>query len=593
MGNLFLKVRDVLPSPERRQAIWLLGMMTVVALLETVGVASVVPFIIVVSNPQVLHQDGWLGTLYASTGIEGEHRFLVLLGASVFVILLVSNAFKALTTWLINRYTQLTAHVVSTRLISAYLAQPYDYFLTRHTAELGKNVLAEVKQVVNGVLQPGMTVLARIVVAIFLFALLLVSDPILAISVATILGGAFGLLYGATRLHLSRTGLERFKMNRERFHIAAEAFSGVKEVKLRGLEATYASQFALPSLRFAQLQAANQTLAQVPRYGLEVIAFGGILLVILYLLTVRQKLEDLLPLIALYVFAGYRLLPTFQEIFASLAKMRFAQPALEHLHCDIIAKSAVARPSPRPTVPLSFSVGIELKHVSYRYPAGKRPVLHDICLEIRKGQRVGFIGPTGSGKSTVVDLILGLLRPTTGEVLIDGQALQSETTIRRWQRRIGYVPQHIYLADDTVAANIAFGEPTQTVDLTMVERAARMAQLHDFIQNDLPQGYDTPVGERGIRLSGGQRQRLGVARALYGDPAVLVLDEATSALDHKTEAALIETLDELDSNCTVIMIAHRLSTVRQCNILFQFESGRLVASGPHAELLDAQELAHG
>jgi ABC-type bacteriocin/lantibiotic exporter with double-glycine peptidase domain len=565
-------------------------MITAVALLEAVGVASIFPFMMVVSNPEVLRQDGWLASVYTATGIGSENRFLMLLGAAVFIVLLVSNVLKALRAWLINSYTQLTAHVLSTRLVGAYLAQPYDYFLTRHSAELGKNVLAEVQQAVLGVIQPGMTVLAHCVVAVFLSALLLISDPILALSVVAALGGAYGLLYSATRLYLSRIGQERLKANREQYHVAAEAFSAVKEVKLRGLEAAYATRFARPSMRYARLQAANQTLAQVPRYGLEVIAFGGILLLVLYLLAVRQKLEDALPLIALYAFAGYRMLPIVQEIYASLAKIRYSQPALDLLHRDFTEKNApVGRPAPRS--PLPFSATIELNRVTYRYPSGDRPVLHDISVKIRKGTRVGFIGPTGSGKSTVVDLILGLLRPTAGDILIDGHALQSGETVRRWQCQIGYVPQHIFLADDTIIANIAFGQPAEAVNRGAVERAAVLAQLHEFIVGELPQGYDTPVGERGIRLSGGQRQRLGLARALYGDPAVLVFDEATSALDTDTEDAVMQAIYGLDREFTVIMIAHRLSTVRGCDVLFKLDTGRVVGSGSYEALLGRNAVA--
>jgi ABC-type bacteriocin/lantibiotic exporter with double-glycine peptidase domain len=247
----------------------------------------------------------------------------------------------------------------------------------------------------------------------------------------------------------------------------------------------------------------------------------------------------------------------------------------------------------RPPAALPFKHAIRLMNVNYRYPAGDRPVLQNIELEIPRGARVAFIGPTGAGKSTVVDLILGLLQPTTGTILVDDQPLQSVDVIRRWQRQIGYVPQHIFLADDTIAANIAFGRSPEEVDHAAVRRAARMAQLHEFIANELPQGYDTKVGERGIRLSGGQRQRLGLARALYGDPSVLVLDEATSALDMTTEDTVMEALDGLDENHTVILIAHRLSTVRNCDILYKLEQGCLVASGSHDEVLSVREIAHG
>ncbi len=580
MRAIVTKVRDILPRAQRRQAVWLFGMMIVMALLETVGVISVVPFIMVVANPDVLHGEGWLARTYAASGLGSETRFLFLLGLGMLGVLVIGNGFKALTTWRMLRFTHTTGHVLSVRLLRAYLAQGYDYFLSRHTAELGKNVLSEVNQVVTGIIQPGMTVVARAVVGAFLAGLLVVADPVLALSVTLVLGGAYGLLYATTRLYLRRIGIARFQANRERFRITSEGFGGIKEVKLRGLEEAYTERFAQQSRRFALFQAANATLAQLPRYGLEVIAFGGILLIVLYLLAVHEEVGKALPLIALYAFAGYRMLPVVQEIFAGVARVRFAQPALDLLHTDMMDKGAAA-PAPRPADPLPFVDAIRLRNVGYRYPAGDRPVVSGVTLDIPRGFRVGIVGPTGSGKSTLVDVVLGLLQPTEGRVLIDDQPLETAETIRRWQRGIGYVPQHIFLADDTVAANIAFGQPMDAVDPAQVERAARMAQLHAFIVSELPKGYDTPVGERGIRLSGGQRQRLGLARALYARPAVLVLDEATSALDTDTESAVMHAFDGLDRDCTVIMIAHRLTTVQRCDVLIRLEQGRIAATGSY------------
>lgn len=585
MRDTFIKIMDILPASQKRQVGWLLAMSTLTALLETAGVVSIVPFMMVVSNPQILHQNGWLSHLYAASGVDHENYFLFLLGAITFTILVAGNGFKALNSWLINRFTFRTGHEISMRLIRSYLAQPYEYFLTHHSAELGKNILAEVQQVTGGVLRPGMTALTRLVIAVFLATLLLLADPLLALTVVIVLGGGYGVIYGATRVYLARSGQERVAVNRERYHVTAEAFAGAKEMKLKGLENAYAARFEKPSLRFARIQSVNQALSELPRYGLEVIAFGGILIIVLYLLVVHEGLGNALPMIALYAFAGYRMLPTLQEVFAGFAKMRFGKPALDLLHKDMMGKAGAVPPPAQPVEPLPFLDCIHLDRVNYGYPSGDRSVLHDVSIEIRRGMRVAFIGPTGSGKSTIVDLILGLLLPSSGWVIVDGTPLRDPSTIRRWQRQIGYVPQHIFLADDTISANIAFGQAPGTADSTAVEKAARMAQLHDFIVSELPQGYDTKIGERGVRLSGGQRQRLGLARALYGDPQVLVLDEATSALDNDTEAAVMDALGGLGSDKTIIMIAHRLSTVRRCDVLFKLKSGRIVASGTHEEIL--------
>lgn len=587
MRDTITKVRDILPPSQRRYAVWLLIMSAVSALLEAAGVVSIVPFMMVASNPEILHQNNWLGQLYQVSGFSSDNHFLFLLGAITFVVLVAGNAFKALTSWLINRFTHLSGHEISMRLNRAYLAQPYEYFLTHHSADLGKNVLAEVQQVTSGVLRPGMTAITRLVAALCIAALLLATNPLIALVVVAVLGGAYGAIYGGTRLYLSRIGQERYSANRERFHVMSEAFAAVKDLKLKGSESAYAARYERPSLRFAQLQSANQSLSELPRYGLEVVAFGGILLIVLYLLIAHDGLGNALPIIALYAFAGYRMLPTLQEVFAGFAKMRFNKPALDRLHKDLMEKVPDLSSKDRPVDPLPFSKRILLDRIDYSYPSGNGPVLQNLSIEIPHGSRVAFIGQTGAGKSTIVDLILGLLIPTSRSVVVDETPLRDPETIRRWQRQIGYVPQHIFLADDTIAANIAFGVAPDAVDRASVEKAARIAQLHDYIVGELPEGYETRIGERGVRLSGGQRQRLGLARALYGDPAVLVLDEATSALDNETEALVIKALDGLGRDKTVIMIAHRLSTVSGCDILFRLEQGRVVASGTYDEVLGA------
>jgi ABC-type bacteriocin/lantibiotic exporter with double-glycine peptidase domain len=591
MLETFNKIRDILPRRQRHEAVALFAVMTLAGLIEAASVASIIPFMAVIANPGILHQAGVLGRMYAWTGSTDDAQFLFLLGLVLFVVLIVGNAVKALTTWLIQQYTFFTGHVLARSLVGAYLAQPYSYFLSRHTAELGKNVLAEVQQVVVGVIQPGLTLLARCVVAVLMLSLIVVADPMLALGAIAVLGGGYGILYVASRRYLSRIARERVEANRARYHVTVEAFAAIKEIKLRGLEQAYLARFAEPSRKLAQSIAASQALSQLPRYGLESIAFGGVLATILYLLHTRGGLVGALPMISLFAFAGYRMLPTLQEIFSSLASMRFAKPALSLLHRDLTDKRGA--PTVRaPLKPLPFGKELQLDRVSFRYPTGDRDVLHNVSLTISRGDRIGFVGPTGSGKSTIIDLILGLLSPTSGQVLVDGQLLKAQHNISRWQSQIGYVPQQIFLADDTIAANIAFGALENRVDSTLVERAARMAQLHDFIVNELPAGYATPVGERGVRLSGGQRQRLGLARSLYGNPAVLVLDEATSALDSATEDEVITALDGIGRECTIIMIAHRVSTLRHCDILVKIESGRIAAVGSYADVVGAKTVAN-
>ncbi|KAA5597164.1 ABC transporter ATP-binding protein [Blastochloris sulfoviridis] len=574
---IFRRVWEILEPWQRRRALGVSVLITLTALVETLSVVSIVPFISLVANPAALSKGGLLGTAYAMSGVTSERSFLLLVGFAVLAVLVLGNAFKTFTAWRIALFTNLVGHELSVRLVSAYLSQPYAFFLTRHSAEFAKSILDEVSQVTNRIIQPAMLALSRLVVTVFIGAVLVAADPLVALLVVVVLGGAYSLIFLALRGVIARSGQVRYEANQLRYHVVSEGFAGIKEIKMLGLEAVYAARFAGPSERFARTQAGNQIISLAPRHSLEAIAFGGVLGLVLYLLDTRQTLENALPVVALFAFAGYRILPGLQEIYASLTTIRFAAPTIEALHRDLTTMRPPAEPV-HIAAPLPLTRAIRFEKVTFAYPNAERPALRAVELEIPRGARVGVVGPTGSGKSTLIDLLLGLIVPTEGRILADDGPLDGDETLRRWRAGIGYVPQHIFIADETVAANIAFGRPHQAIDRAAVERAARAAQLHDFIVNELPGGYDARVGERGVRLSGGQRQRLGIARALYGDPAILVLDEATSALDSATEDAVMAAIDALDRDRTIIMIAHRLRTVERCDMRVEIKKGVLSVS---------------
>ena len=357
---------------------------------------------------------------------------------------------------------------------------------------------------------------------------------------------------------------------------------GVKEVKVGGLEHGYLRRYERASERYSRRRTTQQVIGTVPRDFLEIVAIGGMLLVILVLLLRNDgDLAAALPVIALYAFAGLRLLPVIQHFYGAMVQLRTGRPALDALYADLTEEATGPDLVEPPPMPLQRA--IELDRVSFAYPNAERRALTEITLAIPAQTTVGFVGRTGAGKSTIVDVILGLLEPQQGALRVDG-TLIDRTNVRAWQRAVGYVPQQIFLADESVAANIAFGLPPERIDRAAVERAARMAMLHDFVVEELPRGYDTPIGERGGRLSGGQRQRIGIARALALDPAVLVLDEATSALDNLTEKAVMDAVKNLAHRKTIIMIAHRLTTVKDCDLVVRMEGGRIEAMGRFEEV---------
>ncbi|WP_290785745.1 ABC transporter ATP-binding protein [Halomonas sp.] len=583
MINTYRKVLALLCRREKRRGALVLGMVIVMAVLETVGVASVMPFLSVLGNPEVVHTNPVLATAYETLGFESTDAFLMALGALAFGLILFSAAFRIITHYVMNRYIEMRRHSIGECLLETYLRQPYSYFLNRHSGDMAKSILSEVDQLILNVFRPGIIAVAYTVVAVALVLLLVVIEPLLALTVAAVIGGLYALIYGVVRGLLGRIGRDRANANQERFATAGEALGGIKPIKLLGREHAYLSRFRPASVRFSRHQATNQTLGEVPKFLIEAIAVGGVLALAIFLMATRDGVGDMLPVLGLYAFAGYKLLPAVQHIYNGLTKLRFGTAAVDDIHDDLKTRIALAEIHREAPQALSPRREIRLNLIHYTYPGAQAPALADIDLTIPVGHSIGLVGGTGAGKTTLVDLILGLLRPTQGQLEVDGQPI-TDANLRGWQQALGYVPQEIFLTDATVAENIALGIPPEQIDLAAVERSARMAQVHDFIVNDLLQGYDTPVGERGVRLSGGQRQRLGIARALYGDPEVLVFDEATSALDNATEAAVMEAIEALSQQKTVILIAHRLSTVRHCDQVVRLEKGVVAARGTFQDL---------
>jgi ATP-binding cassette, subfamily B, bacterial PglK len=587
MVEFYRKLLGLLNPHERKRFFLLLGMILVMGLIEVLGVASIVPFMYVVADPAAVEENALLARLYAWTGFGDTQSFLILLGFAVFGIVVFGLLFKALTQYAIYRFTMLRSYSISSRMLQGYLHQPYTWFLHRNSAEVASAVLAEVGQVVNKSLLPGMKFIASSVVVLFLVALLVVAQPVVALTAAAVLGFAYGGIYLSVRQMLERIGRERRSANQARFHIANEATGGIKDLKLMGLEDSFLRRYQTAAKRVAEHDAMIGAIGDVPRFVLEAIAFGGLLFFVLFLLLRSEgSLVDIIPILALYAFAGVRLFPALQEVFRSLSNIRFGKATLDKLSEDIRENAAAAakRP-PRSTGPaLRLNERLELADVHYAYPQSDRSALRGLNLAIDARMTVGIVGGTGAGKTTTVDLILGLLTPDRGELRVDGVPITG-ANLRAWQQSIGYVSQQIFLTDDTITANIAFGLEKKDIDEAAVERAARIAELHNFVMEELPQGYDTLVGERGVRLSGGQRQRVGIARALYHDPDVLILDEATSALDNLTERAVMDAVHNLGHAKTIIMIAHRLTTVRECDVIFMLEHGRLVEAGTYDDLL--------
>ena len=584
--QIFKKLLFLLPLEKRKIPFLLITLIFLTAILDTIGVASIMPFIAIISNPQLVETNFFLNSLFKSSsnfGVESEQEFLIFLGILVFVLLVCSLALKALTALVQARYTENSHYNMSRRLIEIYLHQPYSWFLNRNSTDFGRTILSEIGMIVGQCLTPLLNLFAQSILVIFLIILLIITDPKIALIVSFTLSVAYFLIYKSIRSFLKKIGYERLKANEKRFKFVSIAFGAIKELKLSGLEKKYIEQFSIAGQDYARHQASSQVASQLPRYILEGIAFGGMLLMIIYLMVSKGNFFNAVPIIALYAFAGYRMIPALQQVYAAIAYLRFINPVLDSVYKDINSLKTISKQQNQKE--LSFKKNITLKNVCYSYPNSPKKSLKNISLSITKGSSVGIVGVTGSGKTTTINILLGLLEAQQGSLQIDDNAID-KNNVKNWRKYIGYVPQNIYLIDDTLAANIAFGSEKKFISQSDIERASKIANLHNFVMNELPLKYQTVIGEQGVRLSGGQRQRIGIARALYHDPQLLILDEATNSLDSRTEADVMKEIFNLDKKITTILISHRMDILKSCDNIFLFENGSIIKQGKFENIVD-------
>jgi len=581
----FKKILFLLTPDMRKRAGLLLIIILISALLDMLGVASILPFMTVLTNPGFIETNSIFNKLFHALnifGITNNQEFIFGLGVIVFILLISSIAFKAYATYAQIKFTRICEYSFSKRLVEGYLSQPYTWFLNRHSAELEKNIVSEALTVVGGGIKPLLEVIAKGTLTLVLLTLLIIADPKLALIVGITLGGAYAFIYYFVKGYLNKIGKKRLKNNELRFRFVSEALGAVKEVKVGGLEKIYIKLFSDSAKIFSRTQASASVVSQLPRFFLEAIAFGGILLIILHTMSKTGSFNDALPIISLYVFAGYRLMPALQQIYVCFSELSFVGPSVDKIYEDLNELRPITENQDQEL--FSFNKVISLKNISFNYPNASRTALKNISLDIPAKTVVGLVGSTGCGKTTTVDIILGLLEAQSGTLKVDGKTITNQN-VRSWQRCIGYVPQNIYLSDNSVAANIAFGVDPEDIDKESVENASKIANLHKFVIEELPKGYQTIIGERGVRLSGGQRQRIGIARALYHKPKLLIFDEATSALDNLTEQAVMDSVNNLRKNLTIILIAHRLSSIKKCDRIYLLEKGEIKKMLTYEELI--------
>jgi ATP-binding cassette subfamily C protein len=570
MLELIRKLRYLLTPRERWQAGLLFVLMTGGAVLEMVGVGAIPAFVALLSDPEAARDLPVLGPQ-----IEGLDELapetLVLYGALVLLaVYLVKNSYLAVLSVIQSRYVFNRQVRIGGKLFAAYLHSPYPFHLQRNTAELLRNANTESMQVVGAGLMPLMMLTMEGLTVTAILLLLLAVEPLASLVALVILGGTTVLFLRLVRRRVQHHGEQIQYRYGKMIQAVNEGLGGIKVTKVLGRERQFLQTYAAHAGLYARAGRVRQVLIEVPRLFLETAAVGGLLGVAVLLLAQGRPSTEIVPTLALLAVAVVRMLPSFNRITGAITMIRFGKFAVGVVHDDL--RQLDRGGAGDPAAPLPFHEAIRLDDITYQYPGAAEPSLRGVSLEIPKGSVVGFVGPTGAGKTTLVDVILGLLDPTDGRVLVDGRDLHGREAA--WQRQAGYVPQDVYLADDTIRNNVAFGLADADIDETALWRAVDAAQAREFVER-LPGGLDTVVGERGVRLSGGQRQRLGIARALYHDPEVLVLDEATSALDHDTERAVMDAVEHLRGSRTILLIAHRISTVQGCDRVVEVARGRV------------------
>ena len=586
-SNLY-KLRLLLTPSERRRAVVLFCLMVVGMALETLSTGLVIPAIALMTQQDLAVSYPQLQPLLVKLGSPSHVGLILIVMLGLVGIYLVKNLFLVFLAWRQTRFAFGVQVDLSQRLFTTYLRQPYTFHLQRNSAQLIRNVSNEAGMVADAILN-SLNIATELLVFIGISALLLAIEPMGAIIAVLILGSAGWVFNRSVRTRITRWAQLRQHHDGLRVQHLYQGLSGAKDIKLLGRENEFLAQYRMHNAQSARVSQHQAMLQQLPRLWLEVLAVVGLAALVSTMLAQGRDVAGIAPILGLFAAAAFRVMPSVNRVLFALNALRYSAPAIGTVHEELKLTTPEAARRRRDVAEPAFQSEIRLSNISFTYPSAPTPALRDISIRVSKGESVGFIGPSGSGKSTLVDVLLGLLAPGAGQVAVDEKDIQKD--LRAWQDQIGYVPQSIYLTDDTLRRNVAFGLPDNEIDEGAVKRALRAAQLDEFVSS-LPNGIDTVVGERGIRLSGGQRQRIGIARALYHDPCVLVLDEATSSLDSATERGVMQAVRALHGTKTILIVAHRLSTVEHCDRLYQLGNGRVVSEGAPAQLLPLPKAQH-
>lgn len=550
------------------------------ALLQVVGVGSVFPLMTLVADPSAFTTSPHLVKLSQMTGIESKDTFFALSGFFMVIAIMAGNGANMFVTWYTQKFLADEGVRLSDLLLQKYAYKPYLFFLSSDSTAMCRDVLAEVGIFLGAYVTPLLDLVVRPTSILILGLGLVYVNPVAAIGSCIIFGGGYLVVYLLCSAKLEELGKIRIDSEVVKYKITYELFQGQREARLFNCREHFFKLYSKNSRRQNNAVLNTTLISLLPRQVIEVLGFALVFALILLFRAQGKIWDDILPLLSIFAVGAIRMMPQFQSLFASIATLRTAKPVVDRLLPEF---TSVASHERIDVEPLEWSDCIEIQDLEYQYPGTDVKVLDGMSCKIPKGAHVGFVGSTGAGKTTLINIILGLMDPDSGHFRIDGEEVCGRRLVE-WQASFGFVPQDIILCNDTVAANIAFGIAYEDIDMEKVRKASRLASLSEHIES-LPEGYQTKVGERGVRFSGGQRQRLGIARALYREPTTLVLDEATSALDGHTEDTVMDSIRDVGGDKTLLIIAHRLTTLKECDTIFVLEQGKVVDTGTYEELL--------
>ena len=594
--NILKKVYRFLDSEEKRQAWFVIVLAIIVAFLEALSILSITPFLYAISHLDFIESKSWLSEMYffskENIGIDTRGEFLVLLGSSTFVFVVFASLVKLYSLYIVNMFIELRGASLAIKVLSSYLGKSYIEIINNHSSDITKTIISDVDKFIMSLLRPIVLMITNGALLAFVFIFLLFYNFSLSILAILSFVSLYSIYHFSFRGKIEKIGDRLMSSNKDRHLFLSNTIGGIKLIKLTGVEGLHLSLYETAANKFSKSGAAYLFLAQIPNILIELVVFGGLIFFTVSWISLNNSdlfMEEFLPTIGIFAMASIRLKPAFQGVYNGISAITWGAPIIDNIRKSLINNELENYKPVNVDETINFKESLAVANVSFKHNETDLFTLKNINFKINKGDSIGIVGSTGAGKTTLLDIMLGLLSPTSGDILIDGKVIDG-SNISIWQESLAYVQQDIFLTNSSIAKNIALDESSKSIDMNKVIKSAKIAQLDDFINNELTEGYNTKIGERGVRLSGGQRQRIGIARAIYLDKSVIFFDEATSALDSKTEKKVISGINSLSNLKTLVIVTHRLSTIKNCNKIIFLDRGEVSSIGSFEELVSTNRI---